>query len=307
MKTQVKGKQNGRTNSGSGKSTKFGKHIRAAKQRRNTTLDVESTVGPIADDIDAVNRITESDTFDSDNGLVGETSSVRGGSRDDSGRHGRHRTDGRDREQRGSDRNSDSNSADSPARKRRRRRTAEERARELAEQNSISLEQAKEIIETQKKPRRVKGFSDDILDGVEGSAILLGGIFEGGSHLLALALKTPDFDREYLKLGKEESQKLGEAVLKVIEAQSKYNRKRFDELMRKVYPYWNLAKVLVEITYPRYEIYKLELELKIEIAKQANNGVANNGKNPTTSTAQGFQTTDTGFDSGNGASSWPVQ
>ena len=171
---------------------------------------------------------------------------------------------GRGSDGRGSNGNSDNSSA-SP--KRRGRRSAEDRARELAESDSISLEEARKII-GEKKPRKVKTFSDSLSDGVVGSAILLGGIFEGGSQLIALAMSNKMFDRGYMKLDKDESVNLSEAVLKVLEAQSKYNRKRFDAFMQKVYPYWNLAKVATEISYPRYHMYMAELEYKKELLKR---------------------------------------
>lgn len=269
-----RGKRNGTTGSGSSQrnATKFGNFVRSRK--RNVVVDAEPTIDEFASDDDAINRIVADDNFDSDNGIVVES----GNSFDGSGSNGDGRGSGRGRSgSDGSGRGGDNSSADTP--KRRGRRSAEDRARELAESDSISIEEARKIIETQKKPRKVKSFSSDLEAGVAGSAILLGGIFEGGSQLLAMALANKQFDRSYIKLEKDESQSLGDAVLKVLEAQSKHNRKRFDEFMKKLYPYWNLAKVLTEIGYPRYEIYRMELELKLEIAKQAN--AANASENTT--------------------------
>lgn len=291
-----KDKTNGTTSSRGSKrnATKFGNFVRTRK--RNVVVDVEPTIDESEDRIiesdSIVNNIVGSDTFDADNGLRTESGQfVRGsGSGGDGGRSG---DDGD-----GSRGSGDNHSADA-TRKRRGRRSAEDRARELAESDSISIEEARKIIDTQKKPRKVKSFTQDLEAGVAGSAILLGGIFEGGSQLLAMALSNKQFDRSYMKLEKEESQNLGDAVLKVLEAQSKYNRKRFDEFMKKVYPYWNLAKVLTEIGYPRYEIYRMELELKLELAKQAKTGTTS--ENSTVNANQGFQTSRAGYDSSDSA------
>ena len=269
-----RGKRNGASGSSSQRpATKLGNFVRAKNRKRNVAADVEPTIDEPTSDVDTINRIIADDTFDADNGIVIESGSSGRGSGDDSDGRGSGRGSGSD----GSGRSRDNNSADAP--KRRGRRSSEDRARELAESDSISIEEARKIIETQKKPRKVKSFSSDLEAGVTGSAILLGGIFEGGSQLLAMALSNKQFDRSYIKLEKEESQNLGDAVLKVLEAQSKHNRKRFDEFMKKLYPYWNLAKVLTEIGYPRYEIYRMELELKLELAKQAN--AANASENQT--------------------------
>lgn len=289
-----RGKRNGASGSSSQRpTTKLGNYI---KQKRNVASDVESTIDEFASNDDAINRIVADDNFDSDNGIVVES----GNSFDGSGSDGDGRGSGRGRSgSDGSGRGGDNSSADAP--KRRTRRSSEDRARELAESDSISIEEARKIIETQKKPRKVKSFSSDLEAGVAGSAILLGGIFEGGSQLLAMALSNKQFDRSYIKLEKEESQNLGDAVLKVLEAQSKHNRKRFDEFMKKLYPYWNLAKVLTEIGYPRYEIYRMELELKLEIAKQAN--AANASENTTGDVDKRRETTSTGFSSDTGFTS----
>ena len=289
-----RGKRNGASGSSSQRpTTKLGNYI---KRKRNVASDVESTIDEFASDGDTINRIVADDNFDSDNGIVVES----GNSFDGSGSDGDGRGSGRGRSgSDGSGRGGDNSSADTP--KRRTRRSSEDRARELAESDSISIEEARKIIETQKKPRKVKSFSSDLEAGVAGSAILLGGIFEGGSQLLAMALSNKQFDRSYIKLEKEESQNLGDAVLKVLEAQSKHNRKRFDEFMKKLYPYWNLAKVLTEIGYPRYEIYRMELELKLEIAKQAN--AANASENTTGDVDKRRETTSTGFSSDTGFTS----
>jgi len=284
-----RGKQNG-TSSGSAKrtSSKLGNFVRAKRASRDFPTDVESTIIESANADDAIDDIVTNDTFDADNGIVVETGSTARGSGNDG--NGRGSGDG-DGDGNGSRRSADNNSAGS---KRRGRRSAEDRAADLVRENPrITIEEARKIIETQKKPRKVKSFAADLEAGVTGSAILLGGIFEGGSQLLAMALSNKQFDRSYMKLEKDEAHSLGDALLKVLEAQSKYNRKRFDEFMKKIYPYWNLAKVLTEIGYPRYEIYRMELELKIELAKQAKSG--NASENSTSTVNQGFQTTSPSF------------
>lgn len=295
------GKQNGATgsrNNSKRTNTKFGNFVNTKRSKRNIVVDDTPINTHDADGVITSDSILESDTFDTVNGIVTETSeSGNGSGSDGDGRSGRRNGDGR----------SNGDSDNSPANpKRRGRRSAEDRATDFIRENpGVTIEEARKIIETQKKPRKVKSFSDNIADGVAGSAILLGGIFEGGSHLLAMALSNKEFDRSYFRLEKDESHNLGDAVLKVLEAQSKYNRKRFDEFMKKLYPYWNLAKVCTEIGYPRYEMYKMELEYKLEIAKQAN---AKRTSETTASNADSTkQTTDTSFDPIDSNSSWPIQ
>lgn len=246
--------------------SKLGRFVTA--KRSNVVTDDSSAID--SDPGNAIgNNIEDSSVGNAINGTSNDGDGIESGSRD-AGRDGRGSGRGRDGD--GSGRSDDNNSADTPRRKR--RSSAEVRAEEFVRANNgVTIEEARKIIETTKRPRKVKTFADDIVDGVAGSAILLGGVFEGASALLAMALKTSDFSRDYIKLEKPESQKLGEAVLQVLEAQSKANRKRFDAFMQKIYPYWNLAKVLTEISYPRYELYKMELAYKIELTKQANGNV----------------------------------
>lgn len=255
----AKEKPNGRTNgSGSQSASRLARAVATKRKQRDNSdndfnvpnnVDAILVESPRADDSDSDG--TSDPIGDFEQSASGDGSD-RGTGRDGTGTRA------------GSDGDSGDNSTDSGTRKRRGRRSAEDRAREFSEQNSIGIEEARKIIDSQKRPRKVRNYSEDLGDGVVASALLLGAVFEGGSELLAMSV-----GRQYLKLDRSESTELGDAILKVLDTLPKSTRKKFDALIAKYYPYWNLAKVATKISYPRYLIYQMEVEARKNVQTQA--------------------------------------
>lgn len=247
-----KEKPNGRTNGSDSQSVGRLARAVATKRKQRDNSDNDFNVPNNAD------AILTSDSRDVDSNTDG-TSGADANFDQSTSRNGSDRRDriGTGDDGTGSDGSSDHSAARTGTGRKRGRRSAEDRAREFSEQNSIGIEEARKIIESQKRPRKVKSYSDDIGDGVVASALLLGAVFEGGSELLAMSVGKP-----YFKLDRAESTELGDAILKVLDTLPKSTRKKFDLLIAKYYPYWNLAKVATKISYPRYLIYQMEMEAR---------------------------------------------
>ncbi len=243
-----KDKQNGNN---SRHTSKLGNAIRNKRTaKRNIIADDSSNDNAITDDVNRINQHVADESNDDANGSGGSENNgdgVTSGSGESGSRNGR---SGRNSSSGDSD-----NRTDSGTTRRRGRRTNQERIRELAEQNSISIEEATAQIQAQKKPRRVTKLVDEVESGVTASALLLGAVAEGASELIALSA-----GKAYLKLQKPEGYELGDAILQVLDTLPKSARKRFDKFIAMYYPYWNLAKVVTKISYPRYLMYQMEKE-----------------------------------------------
>jgi len=260
----AKGTENGRAYSGSDKpksASRFAATI-GRKRKRNVSdnaFDIPNNVDAILTSDSGNDSEQSSGDVDSPVNHRNDSGESASGSGSDGDGIGARIGDGI-----GSDGNPDNNPAAVTGRKRRGRRSAEDRAREFSQQNSIGIEEARKIIESQKRPRKVRNYSEDLADGVVASALLLGAVFEGGSELLAMSVGKP-----YFKLDRAESTELGDAILKVLDTLPKSTRKKFDALIAKYYPYWNLAKVATKISYPRYLIYQMEVETRKNVQAQA--------------------------------------
>ena len=160
---------------------------------------------------------------------------------------------------------------------RKKRVTIAEKAEKLAEEKNIDVETATAQIraerKTNRKPRYVGSVDDEVEPGVTASVILIGSLLEGGTELLAMTVNKP-----YFQLQKQEAFELSDAVLKVLDTFPKSVRKRFDKVFAQYYPWWNLAKVVAKISYPRYMLYQAEKEFpQQEFYVEQNSQTTNNG------------------------------
>ena len=251
--------------------TKFGNAIAKRKSNRHANSVTESAANTITDDVERINQQIGSDTFDADNGIVTDY----GTSKQSGGRSGRNERNGSDGN--GIDGRSDGDTSDNSARtgnKRRGRRSRAEIVEELRSSLDVSLEEAEKIYEQQRAPKKVKR-GELVPDGVEGSVLLLSTVLSGGAELIAMAS-----NKDYLSLQKAEANELSQAVLDLMNTWPSAARKRFDKLMKVYVPYWNLAKVITAITYPRYQIYMMEKELKNVATNQTQKQTSSNGVKP---------------------------
>lgn len=242
--------ENVRTNSSSSQrpKSKLGKFVSAKrKSKRDFPTSTEQSVDSVTNDIERINDILANDTFDADNGIIVENSNAGSGSSRGDGRDG---TGGRN----GSGRDSDNSTANNRSNKRGRRSKADI-IEAIRSELDVSLEEAEKIYADQRAPRKVKA-SELVPDGLTGSVLLLSSLFEGGAELLAMASS-----KDYLKLQRDESSQLSKAVIDLMESWPASTRKRFDKIMKVYIPYWNLAKILSLIIYPRYQIFQMEKEL----------------------------------------------
>lgn len=270
-----KGNENVRPNSSSSQrpKSKLGKFVSKRKSKRDFATPAEQSTDSIANDIERINDIVTNDTFDTDNGIVSENFESGSGSRgsDGSGRSGR---SGRDT---GSGRDRDNPATDNRSGKRGRRSKADI-IEGIRSELDVSLEEAEKIYADQRAPRKVKA-SELVSDGLTGSVLLLSSLFEGGAELLAMAST-----KDYLKLQRDESSQLSKAVIDLMESWPASTRKRFDKIMKLYIPYWNLAKVISLITYPRWQIYQMEKELNgpnTKTQRQTNSQTPNSNVHPT--------------------------
>ena len=143
---------------------------------------------------------------------------------------------------------SEHHGSDSPA-------TAERRKR--GRPKSAETDSTKQIgpdaVYVKKRGRKPNAAKDFLPHGVEASVLLLTGLIDSLSGLVAVSTATP-----YLQLSKAESSELSKALFDCLESMPKAMRKRFDQVFAKYYPFWNLAIVSTKIAYPRYQMYRAE-------------------------------------------------
>lgn len=187
--------------------------------------------------IDSVDTTTGNNDSGSENAVGGFTiGSERNIDGDGSRRSGRNTT--------GSDDNGSDSSASTERRKRGRPRTSETDSTKQIGQDAVYVK---------KRGRKPNAAKDFLPDGMEASVLLLTGLIDSLSGLVAVSTATP-----YLQLQKSESQELAKALFDCLESMPKAMRKRFDQVFAKYYPFWNLAIVSTKIGYPRYQMYRAE-------------------------------------------------
>ena len=109
--------------------------------------------------------------------------------------------------------------------------------------------------ETPIRVRKPKKVSVEVEEGVEASILIMSGLLQGISDVSAMLINKP-----YVKLHPQEGNELGSAILDCLAVLPKTARKKFDAMMAKYYPFWNLATVVTKIVYPRYAYYQMERE-----------------------------------------------
>lgn len=143
---------------------------------------------------------------------------------------------------------SDYNGSDSSATPERRKR-----GRPRSSETNSTKQIGEDVVYVKKRGRKPNAAKDFLPDGMEASVLLLTGLIDSLSGLVAVSTATP-----YLQLQKSESQELAKALFDCLESMPKAMRKRFDQVFAKYYPFWNLAIVSTKITYPRYQMYRAE-------------------------------------------------
>ncbi len=230
-----KGSKNG-TNRGS--NSKLANAVRAKRTTatgQHAVTDVEPTSVELVSDYNGVaNRIGGSQSEPSnDSGNLGESASGSGNAGNGTGNGTGERSDDS-----GSGIAPDSGSGTGETGKRRGR----PKRTELGEETPIRV----------RKPKKV---SVEVEEGVEASILIMSGLLQGISDVSAMLINKP-----YVKLHPQEGNELGTAILDCLAVLPKTARKKFDAMMAKYYPFWNLATVVTKIAYPRYAYYQMEKE-----------------------------------------------
>lgn len=143
---------------------------------------------------------------------------------------------------------SEHNGSDSSATTERRKR-----GRPRSSEADTTKQIGQDAVYVKKRVRKPNAAKDFLPDGMEASVLLLTGLIDSLSGLVAVSTATP-----YLQLQKPESQELAKALFDCLESMPKAMRKRFDQVFAKYYPFWNLAIVSTKIAYPRYQMYRAE-------------------------------------------------
>ena len=230
-----KGSKNGTNRASNSKLANAVRAKRTATTGQHAVTDVEPTSVEIVSDYYGVtNRIDgNQNESNNDSGNLRESASGSGNAGNGSGTGlGSGSNDS------GSGVTADSGSGSGETAKRRGR----PRRTELGEETPIRV----------RKPKKV---SVEVEEGVEASILIMSGLLQGISDVSAMLINKP-----YVKLHPQEGNELGSAILDCLAVLPKTARKKFDAMMSKYYPFWNLATVVTKIAYPRYAYYQMERE-----------------------------------------------
>ena len=213
------------------------KRKQSADKSKREFGDVVTIDNEQSPNIDSVDTTTRNNDSGSENAIGGFTNgSERNIDGDGSGRNG---SGGN-----GSNDNGSDSSASTERRKPGRPRKSETDSTKQIGQDAVYVK---------KRVRKPNAAKDFLPDGMEASVLLLTGLIDSLSGLVAVSTATP-----YLQLQKPESQELAKALFDCLESMPKAMRKRFDQVFAKYYPFWNLAIVSTKIAYPRYQMYRAE-------------------------------------------------
>lgn len=225
------GTDSNRSNNATAKRSKLA--ATAARKRANAVNHtIDPTILRNENDVESVGATTPRDTIESGNDAGNVEQFGAGSGNDDRGN--------------GRGNGTDDNGSDSGTTARRRGRPAGTGTRK----NVV----AEGTVQRVRRPRKVL---DDLEDGVEASVLIIAAAFQTASELLAVTTK-----KDYCVIQKDEAQELATATKKCLDQLPKAARKRFDAIMGKYYPFYNLAVVATKIAYPRVKLYQMEQELK---------------------------------------------
>lgn len=231
-----------RNNSHNTKRTKLANAVATKRGRGSVDNAIDPTILRNANDVESI-AATEPTDINESGSDTGNAEQLSSGSGSDDRGNGRGTGTGND----------DSGSGSDTPKRRRGRPTGTTNAAKLDSQGAV---------QRVKRPRKVL---DDLEDGVEASVLLISAAFQTASELFAVTTK-----KDYMAIQRDEANELAKATKQCLDQLPKTARKRFDQLMGKYYPFYNLAVVATKIAYPRYKLYEMELQLKNEGQNQAN-------------------------------------